>query len=81
MALYYSVLIPFTAKNPTKWHPTEAVGPFSTLTRGAFKTYGEAEKWAQENLEGHAFAVLAADDGIPSPPPPGPDLTDHPEWW
>jgi hypothetical protein len=34
----------------TEWHPTEPTGPFKTLTRGAFATPEEAQKWADEHL-------------------------------
>ncbi len=53
----FTVLVPFVAKNATKWHPTTTVGPFATLTRGAFKTEAEAHTWARENLGGHPYEV------------------------
>jgi hypothetical protein len=61
--LYLTVVIPFTAKNPTEWHPTTPVGPFSTLTRGLFRSEGEAHQWAKERLEGHPYSLLECDDG------------------
>jgi hypothetical protein len=33
------------------------VGPFSTLTRGVFKTHGEAIAWARENLNGTPYTI------------------------
>lgn len=54
---YWSVLIPWTEGIRTEWHPTERTGPFSKLSRGAFKTEGLAIKWAQEKLLGQTFSV------------------------
>lgn len=64
MEPYFSVVIPWSDK-PTVWHPAEKEGPFSTLTRGSFKTAEEAHTWAVEHL-GHApvYSVkLYTDEG------------------
>lgn len=57
MARYFSVLIPYVAKNATPWHPTEPEGPFSVLTRGAFATKEEAHMWAAKHIEGHPYGI------------------------
>ena len=50
---YYSAVLRFVEREEgvpsTKWHPTDRVGPFATLTRGAFNTAGEAHKWCEAN--------------------------------
>ncbi len=50
--MYFTVLIPYEPRldRRTDWHPTESVGPFATLTRGAFRTASEAVAWARRNL-------------------------------
>lgn len=53
---YWTVVIPYSTR-PTKWHPTERTGPFSTLTRGAFPSPEQAEAWAQKNLGGQPYRV------------------------
>ena len=53
---YYTVRIPFSNK-PTQWHPTTSSGPFSVLTRGAFKSVKEAEAWADKHLKGQPYSV------------------------
>jgi hypothetical protein len=56
----YSIIIPFTAKCPTQWHPTTPVGPFARLTRGAFASIDEVHEWAAEHLASfHQYTVLA----------------------
>lgn len=60
---YFTVVIPFVAKNATEWHPTSPVGPLSTLTRGAFATEAEADKWAAERLAGHPYTLRACESG------------------
>lgn len=62
IAPYYTIVIPFVPRGAwedlaTKWHPTEETGPMSTLTRGAFKTWGEAYVWARENLNGTPYTI------------------------
>ena len=58
MSSYFSVLVPYVpAKFATKWHPTSETGPFSVLSRGAFKTFDEAVSWARKNLEGLPYEV------------------------
>ena len=53
---YWTVVIPYS-KRPTKWHPTEKTGPFSTLTRGAFPSPQQAEDWARRNLAGQPYRI------------------------
>lgn len=53
---YYYLKVPFSTQ-PTKWHPTTAVGPFAVLTRGAFATPEEAHQWAQRELAGQPYDV------------------------
>jgi hypothetical protein len=53
---YYTVLIPWSDK-PSKWHPTDKVGPFAVLSRGAFRCTSEVEEWATEHLEGQPFEI------------------------
>jgi hypothetical protein len=55
---YYTVVIQYVEpKQRTEWHPTEPDGPFSVLTRGAFKTAKDAYEWAYANLNGTPFTV------------------------
>jgi hypothetical protein len=61
---YFSVLIPFVLKDPSRWHPRTSVGPFSTLSRGAFSTEAKAHAWAQHNLEGHPYEVKRYGDDV-----------------
>jgi hypothetical protein len=53
---YFSVVVPFS-KRPTEWHPSSPVGPFSTLTRGAFASEYLAHQWAFLHLEGQEYSV------------------------
>lgn len=46
---YFTILLPWSDL-PTPWHPTERTGPFSVLSRGAFKTRRLAREWAREHL-------------------------------
>ena len=57
---YYTIEIGWSAR-PTQWHPTDRVGPFSVLTRGAFETQTEAHRWAQDNLDGSGYRVVHID--------------------
>ncbi len=59
---YYSVVIPYTDKNPTIWHPCDATGAFSVITRGCFRTTEQAHQWATEHIPGHAYSVADYDD-------------------
>jgi hypothetical protein len=54
----FSVRIPYTYLDPTKWHPTEETGPFSVLMRGSFKTRAEAAKWVATNIPGHDYSIV-----------------------
>jgi hypothetical protein len=47
---YWTLVIPYAGEKKTIWHPTEASGPFSTITRGNFPTKAAAREWAKENL-------------------------------
>ena len=47
---YWTVQISYTANGRTKWHPTEATGPFAVLTRGVFMTRHAACTWASREL-------------------------------
>ncbi len=59
---YYTVVIPYAPpERATQWHPTESTGPFSTLTRGAFKTKAEAHAWAKKHLGGTSYSVYRKD--------------------
>ncbi len=59
---YFSVVIPPAepGEPKTKWHST------STVTRGAFDTKAEAEKWAKKNLEGSPYTVKKYPGATPS---------------
>lgn len=63
MSVYYSVRIPWS-DTPTQWHPTSRTGPMSVLTRGAFKTKGEAIEWADKHLRGEPYDVATFDSGV-----------------
>ena len=54
--MYYTIRIPWSNK-PTQWHPTDKTGPFSVLTRGAFKTWEAAYAWAEKNLGGQSYSI------------------------
>lgn len=57
-APYFTVVIPWAPESQrTEWHPTEATGPFKTLTRGAFGTESEAHQWASDHLNNTAYEV------------------------
>lgn len=56
--MYYTVVIPWVGlRFATEWHPTENVGPFSVLTRGAFASENDAIEWAREKLRGTPYSV------------------------
>lgn len=58
MEPYFTVAIPFAPHEfRTPFHPDTDVGPFSTLTRGVFKTRAEAIAWARENLNGTPYTI------------------------
>jgi hypothetical protein len=61
MENYFTVVIPYTSSGATVWHPTDMVGPFSTLTRGAFATLDEARMWADSHLGGTAYTIRYVD--------------------
>jgi hypothetical protein len=55
---YYTVFVPFVpADLRTEWHPTDEIGPFSILNRGAFKTFQDAVLWARARLNGTPYTV------------------------
>jgi hypothetical protein len=55
---YYVVIVPFVPREfRTEWHPTEDVGPFSTLQRGTFTSMSEAISWGRDNLNGTPYSV------------------------
>ena len=53
---YYTILIPWSDR-PTQWHPTEKSGPFSTLSRGAFKNKADARAWAEKSGIGQSYRI------------------------
>ena len=53
---YYSVIIPYS-ETPSPWHPTDREGPFSVLSRGAFRSRTQAEAWADRELGGQPYSV------------------------
>ncbi len=55
---YYTVIIPYVGAGATRWHPTEATGPFKTLSRGAFNSQREAHAWAKGALGGHPYSLM-----------------------
>lgn len=58
-AAYYSVVIPWVPRaHASPWHPTEKEGPFSTLTRGAFRSWAEAKHWAASHLGGTPYTIV-----------------------
>ena len=55
----FSVLVPWVPDDErTEWHPTEKIGLWSVLTRGAFQTEKEARQWAREHLNGNPYSVV-----------------------
>jgi hypothetical protein len=72
MASYFTVRIPFVpAQHATEWHPTEAIGAFSTLTRGCFATVDAAIAWAKTKLNGTPYTIVEVIQ------PGSPDLFDR----
>jgi len=62
MESYWTVIIPYVKRElATVWHPTDSAGPFSTLTRGSFKTEEEAVRWAREKLAGTPYSTRLVD--------------------
>jgi len=58
MSIQYLVFVPYTkSSRRTKFHPTEATGPFAVLNRGAFNTVDEAVEWAAANLNGCPYKI------------------------
>jgi hypothetical protein len=54
----YTIILPYVAPEvSTQWHPTVAVGPFSTLQRGNFTTQADAVAWARKNLNGAPYTI------------------------
>lgn len=49
---YWTVHIPYAGQGATQWHPTDSAGPFSTLSRGAFRSRKKAREWAEPRLGG-----------------------------
>lgn len=45
-AIRFYLILAYTTKHATEWHPTESEGPFSVLSRGNFASEGEAHEWA-----------------------------------
>lgn len=63
MEPYFTIVIPYVpAEFATMWHPTEDTGPFAKLTRGNFKTVGEAITWAQKKLNGTPYEIKLITD-------------------
>lgn len=59
----FTILVPFVPHEfRTEWHPTEDVGPFAVLNRGAFGTIGEAITWAREHLNGTPYSIRPIED-------------------
>jgi hypothetical protein len=55
---YWTLVVPYVAPQfATEWHPTEATGPLSTLTRGAFASLDEAIQWGRDHLKGTPYTV------------------------
>jgi hypothetical protein len=54
---YWTVVIPYAGERATQWHPTEATGPFSILTRGVFSSAQLAHDWARAKLGGHPYSL------------------------
>jgi hypothetical protein len=49
--MYWTIIISFQAQFADHpFMPHQASGPFSTLTRGAFRTNEDAVRWAKETL-------------------------------
>lgn len=57
MISYFTVVLKFTSDSPTRWHPTQSVGPFSVLSRGSFRSEDMAHAWAEKHVPGHSYEV------------------------
>ena len=55
---YFTVRIPHVEAGATQWHPTTSTGPFSVLSRGAFKTAKQARAWADKHLNKRPYGVV-----------------------
>ena len=63
MEPYFTILVPFVGrKHRTEWHPTDDTGPFSTLTRGNFKSIDDAIAWGQAKLNGTPYTIALVDE-------------------
>lgn len=67
---YFTVVIPYAEGIPSRYHPTDRTGPFSTLTRGAFQCVSDAYRWAHMHLNGapykvRMFTMLDAPECVP----------------
>jgi hypothetical protein len=51
---YYTVIV---GPGPTEWHATDRTGPFSKLSRGAFRSSKEARAWARSHLGPHGWKI------------------------
>ena len=57
---YFTVVLTYAPPGPTRtiWHPNMETGPFSVLTRGAFRTATAAHRWASEKgILGSTYSV------------------------
>ncbi len=55
---YFTIVIPYVPPAfQTEWHPDCPTGPFSTLTRGNFKTVEEAINWGAAKLRGTPYSI------------------------
>lgn len=57
MRSYYTVIVPHARRGRTVWHPNMKTGPFSTLSRGHFRTQREAHAWAKKHLKGTHYRL------------------------
>lgn len=59
---YYTCIVPYVGpEHATQWHPTTNVGPFATLSRGAFATESDAIAWGKAHLGGCPYSVREID--------------------
>lgn len=58
MTGYYTLVVSWVpVAFQTEWHPDAETGPFSVISRGAFRTLEEALAWGRDRLGGTPYTV------------------------
>jgi len=54
---YFTIILTKPRRGATKWHPHEKTGPFSTISRGKFRTERAAHAWARKHIPGTHYRL------------------------